>query len=210
MYTPSHFSESRLSVLHDLIKARPFAAIAMDTEHGLEALHLPLLLDDSRGLYGVLQGHLARANTIWQESEAGSEVLAMFQGPQHYISPGWYASKREHGKVVPTWNYAIVHARGPIEWIHDQRWLLGFLEEITNTHEQKLADPWHITDAPADYIERMLKSIVGFEIPVSSITGKWKLSQNRSAADRAGVIAGLKAASNDDAHSMANLIPDDQ
>lgn len=207
MYTPPHFSESRLSVLHELIKARPFAAVAVSTEHGLEAVHLPLLLDDSRGSYGVLQGHVARANTIWREADAGTEALAIFQGPQHYVSPGWYASKRKHGKAVPTWNYAVVHARGRIKWIHDQSWLLAFLEEITNAHEQKQADPWHITDAPADYIERMLESIVGFEIPISSITGKWKLSQNRSAADRAGVVAGLKAASSDDAHSMASLIP---
>jgi transcriptional regulator len=178
----------------------------MNTEHGLEAVHLPLLLDGSRGPYGVLQGHVARANTIWQEAGDGMEALAIFQGPQHYISPNWYASKREHGKVVPTWNYAIVHARGPMKWIHDRQWLRTFLDEITKTHEQTQTHPWQVTDAPADYIERMLEAIVGFEIPISSIAGKWKLSQNRSAADRAGVIAGLNATPSDDARSMASLI----
>jgi transcriptional regulator len=195
MHTPPQFIESRPTVLHGFIREHQFATIVAGTADGLEAEHVPLLLDASRGRNGVLQGHVARANPIWQKLPDEKDVLVIFQGPNHYVSPGWYPSKKEHGKVVPTWNYIIVHVRGSLTWQHDRVWLRELLERITDAHEHKRNVPWQITDAPADFVERMLGSIVGFEISIASVTGKWKLSQNRSAEDRAGVVQGLEAES---------------
>jgi transcriptional regulator len=193
VYTPSAFNESRLPVLHALIRAQPFATLVGHTRQGLDAVHVPMVLDDTRGPHGVLQGHVARANPLWRALGGGAEVLAVFHGPHHYVSPNWYPAKLEHGKVVPTWNYVVVHARGPIEWIHEPDWLRGLLGQLTRAHEQGRPDPWSIDDAPADYVERLLRGIVGFEIPVTAMTGAWKLSQNWNATNRAGVIAGLGA-----------------
>jgi transcriptional regulator len=203
MYTPAQFVESRLPLLHDLIRKQPFAAIVAATGHGLDAEHVPLFLDDSRGDYGVLQGHVARANPIWQELQDGTDVLVLFQGAQHYISPSWYPSKQQDGRVVPTWNYMIVHARGRINWLQEREWLRQLLEKMTNSHEQNRAHPWRVADAPGEYVERMLESIVGFEVAISSLTGKWKLSQNRTASDRAGVISALETESSSEAFEMA-------
>lgn len=203
MYTPSHFIESRLQVLHELIREQPFATLVADTNHGMDAEHLPILLDESRGSYGVLQGHVARANPVWQELGNGTEVLVIFQGPHHYISPNWYPSKREHGQVVPTWNYIVVHAHGHISWIDEPHWLKDLLERTTDSQEEGRKHPWRVDDAPAEFIERMLEAIVGFEIHFTGINGKWKLSQNRSAQDRLGVIAGLSAESNEAAAEIA-------
>lgn len=203
MYTPSKFIESRLPVLHALIRAHPFASIIASTPEGVEADHLPLLLDSSRGAYGVLQGHVARENPIWKKLSEGSEVLVIFQGPSSYVSPSWYPSKQQHGKVVPTWNYVVVHVRGCISWHHDPVWLRQLLERLTHTHESGRSQPWQVSDAPADYVERMLGAIVGFELPVSAVTGKWKLGQNRSVDDRAGVVSGLEAELSTAATEMA-------
>jgi transcriptional regulator len=203
MYLPSHFVEPRLTELHQLMRSRPLATIVADRGHGLDAEHIPLLLDDSRGDYGILQGHVAKANPIWREVRDGAEVLVLFHGPQHYVSPNWYPSKREHGKAVPTWNYAVVHARGRIHWKPEGEWLREMLERMTNRHEQAQAQPWRVTDAPREYIERQLQAIVGFEIAISSLTGKWKLSQNRSVMDRAAVISALQGESSSDASEMA-------
>lgn len=204
MYIASQFAESRLPALQELIRAHPFATlVSVSAGCGLAADHLPLLLDASRGPHGVLLGHVARANPVWRELDDGAEVLAIFQGPHHYISPSWYASKREHGKVVPTWNYVVVHVRGRIRWVHEPTWLRSFLERLTNAREESRTPAWQISDAPAEYVDRMLGAIVGLEIHVSAMQGKWKLSQNRSAEDQAGVVAGLTAESSDVGTDMA-------
>jgi transcriptional regulator len=208
VYTPVHFAEQREPVLRELIKARPLATLIVSTPRGLDAQHLPLLLDETRASPGALQGHVAKANLVWSEVASGAEVLAVFHGPQHYVSPSWYPSKREHGKVVPTWNYVVVHARGTITWNTDSAWLRALLERTTSSQESPRPEPWRIDEAPASFVDRNIEAIVGLEIAVHELTGKWKLSQNRSAADRSGVVAGLLAEGGDDAVDLANLMRD--
>jgi len=203
VYTPPQFTETRIPVLHALIRARPFATVVASRAHGLDAEHLPLLLDASRGPYGVLQGHVARANPVWQALNEGTQVLAIFQGPHHYISPSWYPAKVEHGRVVPTWNYVVVHGHGTLRWIQDPDWLRDLLDRLTTSQEAQRERPWHLDDAPPEFVTRMLEGIVGFEISLSALNGKCKLSQNRSATDQAGVVAGLLAESNDMANDIA-------
>lgn len=203
MYTPPHFTESRIPILHDLIRAHPLATIVTASASGLDANHVPLLVDPDGGASGVLLGHVARANPVWKGTPSGSEALVVFQGPDHYVSPNWYPGKRAHGKVVPTWNYAVVHVRGRVIWHEDAAWLRPLLERLTATHERTQPVPWTLADAPPDYIERMLAAVVGLEIPIASLTGKWKLSQNQSAADRSGVVAALQQETGDDAAQMA-------
>jgi transcriptional regulator len=188
MYLPTHFQESRLPVLHEFMRQHPLAWLIAQANGRVDANPIPLLLDPAQGPYGRLRGHIARANPMWKDVAAGEEVLLLFQGGNGYVSPAYYPSKKEHGKVVPTWNYSVVEARGRIAWMHDAQWLLRFVEELTATHEAGRPDPWKVSDAPADYIQQMIRGIVGFEIEVDEITGKMKLSQNRSEADRSGVI----------------------
>lgn len=209
MYTPSHYAESRTAVLHDLMRAHPLATLVTATARGFEANHLPLLLDAAEGESGVLLGHVARTNPVWRETESGSEALAIFSGADHYVSPNWYPSKRAHGKVVPTWNYAVVHVRGRVIWRDDTAWLRAFLERLTAAHERGQAVPWTLGDAPADYIDRMLAAVVGLEIPIASVTGKRKLSQNQAPADRRAVAAALRRAGGDDAVEIASGVEDD-
>jgi transcriptional regulator len=209
MYLPSYFAESRSEVLRELMRAHPLAALVHVGSKGLDANHVPLVFDDMGGRCGLLRGHVARANPVFRELAAGSEVLAIFQGPSHYISPNWYPSKRAHGKDVPTWNYVVVHARGRLAWHDEPSWLGNFLGALTHGQEHQRAEPWHVTDAPAEYIDRMLKAIVGFEIPIDELTGKWKVSQNRTAEDRAGARAGLAGEENESARAIAALIPQD-
>jgi transcriptional regulator len=204
MYVPAHFSETRVEVLHQLIRTQPLAALVHTGPRGLDANHIPMLIDGKAGAHGLLRGHVARANPVHGEAVNGSEVLAIFQGPGHYISPNWYPSKQAHGKDVPTWNYIVVHARGRIEWHAEADWLLNLVSALTNANEAHREQPWQVSDAPADYIDRMLKSIVGFEIPIDELTGKWKLSQNRKPEDRSGAIAGLAAETGDKAREIAN------
>jgi transcriptional regulator len=206
MYTPQHFAETRMPVLHGLMRRHPLATLVAATPRGLAANHIPLVLDDSRGEHGTLRGHVARANPFWRDVEAGSEMLAIFQGDDRYISPSWYPTKREHGKVVPTWNYAVVHARGRIEWVHDSAWLRGLVETLTDLHEGASAAPWRVADAPPEYVDGLLRAIVGFEIPIASLEGKWKVSQNRTAAERAAVVAELNARGDAVSLAMAELI----
>jgi transcriptional regulator len=193
-------------VLHGLISRFPLATLVAATPRGLDANHIPLVLDDARGERGTLRGHVAHANPFWREIEAGSAVLAIFQGDDRYISPSWYPTKRENGKVVPTWNYAVVHARGRIEWHHDPAWLRGLVETLTDLHESANAEPWRVADAPPEFIDGLLRGIVGFEIPIASLEGKWKVSQNRTAADRAAVVAELRARGDAASLAMAELI----
>jgi transcriptional regulator len=192
MYLPRHFEESRIEVLHELMRTHPFGLLVTLGEAGIEANALPFLVDPARGPQGTLLGHVARANPVWQQARDDAEVLVVFQGPQAYISPNWYASKAETGKVVPTWNYLAVHAYGRIEFFEDPERLRAIVAELTRRHESTRPAPWAVSDAPAEFIAAQLKGIIGFRLPIERLEGKWKLSQNRPPADRRGVIEGLR------------------
>ena len=206
MYVPNHFAESRVDVLHDLIRTHPFGALVVLASDGLNANHIPFEIDPEPAPFGTLRGHVARANPAWHDFSPQVDALALFQGPHAYISPAWYESKKEHGKVVPTWNYAVVHAHGPLRVIDDRAWLRQFVGKLTDRHEAARSDPWKVTDAPADFIDTMVSAIVGIEIPIARLTGKWKVSQNRPEKDRAGVAEGLMAPPSDLATSLAQLV----
>ena len=186
MYLPKQFEETRTEVLHALLRAHPLGLLITLSGGEAQANSIPFMLDAQRGPHGTLVAHVARANPLWREA-ASTAVLAVFQGPQAYVSPSGYVSKAEHGKVVPTWNYVMVQARGRLHAIEDPQALHALVSRLTDTHEQRRAAPWAVSDAPADYIAATLRGIVGIEIPLESLTGKWKVSQNRSAADRDGV-----------------------
>ena len=206
MYRVAAFSEDRVAVMHALIHAHPLATLVTAAGGALEANHIPMLIDPAPAPHGTLRGHVARANPLWRERHEGIEALAVFQGPQAYVTPSWYPAKRDTGKVVPTWNYAVVHARGPLVVRDDRAWLRDLVSRLTDLQEAGLPQPWGIADAPADYIERMLEAIVGIEIPVVQLQGKWKVSQNQPAVNRAGVVAGLRDQGTDDALAMADLV----
>jgi transcriptional regulator len=206
MYLPSHFEEVRVPVLHDLVRAHPLGALVTLTPGGLDANHIPFIVDPDPAPLGTLRGHVARANPLWRDLSRDVEALVIFQGAGAYISPSWYPTKRETGKVVPTWNYAVVHAHGTPRIIEDRTWLRGFVDALTRRHEAKRPEPWHITDAPADYVETMLGAIVGLEIPITRLVGKWKVSQNRPVEDRDGVIEGLRHEGGPSAAAMAQLV----
>ena len=191
MYNPAPFDESRIPVLQAFMGRHPFATVVAAVSGAVDALHVPLLVDPAAGPLGGLRGHIARANRLWREVADGAEVLAIFRGADGYVSPAWYPAKREHGRVVPTWNYEVVHARGTVRWIHDAAALRALVSDLTDRHEAGRSNAWSLNDAPEDYIAGMLKAIVGFEVQITSLTGKMKLSQNRSEADRAGVVSGL-------------------
>jgi transcriptional regulator len=190
MYLPTHFAETRAEVLQDLIRTHPLATLVHLGTDGLAADHIPLMLHQATDGQITMRGHVARANPIWSAAD-GKAVLAVFQGPHAYISPSWYASKAEHGKVVPTWNYAVVHVHGVLTAIDDFAWFHAHASAMTERNEASVGKSWKVTDAPDDYIRNTARAIVGIEIAVERIEGKWKMSQNRSAADRAGVAAGL-------------------
>ncbi len=202
MYIPPSFHEDRIDVLHDAIRASGLATLVTLTRDGLVASHVPLLLNPDPAPYGTLIGHLARPNP--QARGAIGEALVVFQGPDAYITPSWYATKRETGKVVPTWNYVAIHAAGPIEFFDDPDRSLDVVTRLTEKQEGGRVAPWAVSDAPADFVQGMLKGIVGFAIPLARLEGKWKMSQNRPAEDRAGVVAGLAAEGRDD---VAALVP---
>ena len=207
MYLPAHFEESRPEVLAQLVSRHPLGLLVTQSADGnLAADPIPWLLDIEADGTRVLRGHVARANPVWREARGDTDALVVFQGPQAYVSPSLYPSKAEHGKVVPTWNYIMVQARGRFEPMDDAAWTLALVTRLTQRHESARATPWAVSDAPADYVDRMLGMIVGVQLRVASMTGKWKTSQNRSAADRAGVRAGLQA---DAANTHAALpVPD--
>lgn len=187
MYLPNHFREDRQLVLHELMRAHNFAALVTTGPGGLTANHLPLLLDAGAGPHGTLRGHLARANP--QCAAGGGEALVIFQGPHHYISPSWYPSKEEHGRVVPTWNYAVVHAYGKLTTFDDPARLRGVVEQLTEVHEASVGGTWKVADAPEGFIDGMLAGITGVEIVIDRLEGKWKMSQNRPESDREGVLS---------------------
>ena len=190
MYQPAHFVEQDPHTLLALMKAHPLATLVRGGAE-LAADILPLEVERV-GEGWRITGHVARANPLWREAD-GQPVLAVFQGPQGYVSPNWYPSKAQHGKAVPTWNYTMVQVHGTLRAIEDAPWLRAFVTRLTERHEGGRAAPWHVTDAPADFIDTMLKAIVGIEIEVTRVEGKFKLSQNRSAEDRTGVVLGLEA-----------------
>lgn len=206
MYLPRSFEETDVAALHDFVRARPLATLVTIADDGLCADHIPLLLFANEGGRTLLRGHVARANPVWRSIEARPDVLAVFQDAGRYITPSWYATKSETGKVVPTWNYAAVHACGKATVVHDPSWLHVLLTQLTATHEAARPQAWHLTDAPADYVATQLRAIVGIEIDVARLTGKWKMSQNRLARDIDGVVAGLRASTEPADTSMADEI----
>lgn len=199
MYTPRHFEETRADILDGLIRACPFATVVANTADGLVANHLPFELVDGR-----LHGHVARGNELTRMD--GVEVLLIFRGPDGYISPNWYPSKHETGREVPTWNYAVVHVHGRLRVIDDASWLRRLLERLTDRHEASQPKPWKIADAPEDHIEKSLRAIVGLEVAIGRIEGKFKLSQNHPARNRAGVIEGLRQRDGDGDAELAELM----
>ena len=205
MYIPRANREERIPELHKLMLEHPFASLITMGSSGLFASHIPMVLEQNDGL-GRLKGHLSRANTQWRDYSPDVEALAIFSGPQHYITPNWYPEKQETGKVVPTWNYVVVHAYGRLKVIEDREWLMSHLEKLTSTHEAKSPVPWKIGDAPADFIASQANGIVGLQIDISRLEGKWKVSQNRSEEDRSGVAQGLSELDTSESLAMKALV----
>jgi transcriptional regulator len=192
VYLPQHFAQHDPLLLRGLVHAHPLATLVTPGADGVTVDHIPLELDPNDGPHGTLLGHVARANPLWKQAH-GQAVVAVFNGPQVYITPSYYASKASTHKVVPTWNYSVVHAHGVLEAMDDAQWVHGLVTRLTRQHEGQRPAPWAVTDAPADYIQQMLRAIVGIRIPLTQLVGKWKVSQNRDAADRQGVAQGLLA-----------------
>lgn len=207
MYLPSHFEERNPERLRNFVREHPFGTLVTLTTNGLDANHIPfLLLADATSAAATLHGHIARANPLWRDLVPGSAALVIFHGADSFISPSWYASKRETGKVAPTWNYAVVHAHGALRVVDDVAWLRSHVEALTQEHEGGRDAPWAVGDAPADFVETLLRGIIGIEISVTRLVGKWKVSQNRSAADRAGVVEGLEREGLKSGMEMAALV----
>jgi transcriptional regulator len=203
MYQPQHFREDDPAVQHALVRAHPLGLLVTSGDEGLEANLIPFVIDPSAGERGMLRGHLARPNPQWRSFDPGVDVLVVFQGPEGYITPSWYATKAESGKVVPTWNYAVVQVHGRLRITEDPAWLRSQIDSLTRLQEGNRAEPWQVSDAPAGYVEAQIRGIAGLEIEISRIEGKWKVSQNRPAADRPGIIAGLRTEGQAD---MADLV----
>lgn len=206
MYIPHHFEETRREVLHELIRTYPLATLVAQSSTGLTANHIPLQLSQATEPFGILQGHIARANPLYTESSSESEVLAIFQGPDAYITPSWYATKQEHGKVVPTWNYAVVHAHCTLRFVEDPAWILAHLKTFTEQNEQSFAEPWAVSDAPEEYVHKLVHAIVGIELTITRIVGKWKVSQNQPPQNQAGVVNGLQQRATHNAQPMSVLV----
>jgi len=203
MYLPPHFREDRVDVLHRFIELHNFATLVTMGPDGLIANHIPLVLEPEPGPLGTLRGHVSKANPQWRDSLPDISALAIFQGPSAYVTPSWYPSRQETGRVVPTYNYVVVHAHGPLRTFDDPALLEQHVRTLTDLHEAVFPEPWKVDDAPADFLQAMLKSIVGIEIPIERLEGKWKVNQNRLPADRAGAEAGLRASG---CPAMADLV----
>lgn len=206
MYQPAHHREDRLEVQHALIRAFPLGTLVTSGPSGLLANHIPFLLDPAGSRLGTLRAHVARANPQWREFDEAGEALVIFRGAERYITPSWYETKRETGKVVPTWNYAVVHAYGAVAVKDDASWLRQHVAELSALNERGRAEPWAVTDAPEAFIGAMVRAIVGIEIEIARIEGKWKVSQNRPEPDRRGVVEGLRAEASASAFEMADLV----
>jgi transcriptional regulator len=205
MYVPPAFREDQIEILHAAIREAGLTTLVSLGADGLVASHVPMLLDAEAGPNGTLYGHLAKGNPHASGGVPGVEALAIFQGPDAYITPSWYETKRQTGKVVPTWNYVAIHASGPLEMFDDADRLLDLVTRLTVRHEGGRAAPWAVSDAPAEFVRAQLKGIVGFALPIARLEGKWKMSQNRPAADRAGVVEGLRGEGRD---VVAALVPE--
>ena len=206
MYEPLPHRQDDLAAQHALIRSHPLGLLISHGAEGLEANAIPFLVDPSASRLGTLQAHMARANRQWRALQEAAEVLVVFQGADHYITPSWYQTKQETGRVVPTWNYVMVQARGRPKVIEDAAWLRAQIEALTNRQEGARPAPWAVGDAPEAFIEMQVKAIVGLEVEIAHIAGKWKASQNRPAADRAGVIAGLEDIGDEAAATMASIV----
>jgi transcriptional regulator len=205
MYEPPLHRNESLADLHALIRERVFGLLISNGAEGLVANSVPFVLDPGASKLGTLKVHIARANNQWRDLQASPDALIVFQGRDHYITPSWYETKRETGKVVPTWNYTMVQAKGRAQ-VMDDAWLARQIEQLTQALESRRAQPWAVGDAPADFIAMQRRAIVGIEIEILDIRGKWKTSQNRSSADRAGVAAGLNALGDEDSRAMAEIV----
>ena len=206
MYIPKANSETRLPVLRQMMVEHPLAAVVTLGSAGLIASHIPLVYEEDGSEFGLLKGHVSRANTQWKDLSPDVETLAIFAGLQHYISAGWYPGKQEHGKEVPTWNYVVVHAYGTLRIAQDAEWLMAHLASLTDGQEAAFAVPWKVSDAPAEFTATLLNGIVGFELPIRRLEGKWKLSQNRNVRDRQAVIAGLQSLDTPESRTMEQLV----
>ena len=206
MYVVPSFGITDTATQQALVHAHPLGTWVVLDEGELLANPVPFVLDPSRGEFGTLVGHVARANPVWKTCARAMESLVVFQGPQAYVSPSWYDSKREHGKVVPTWNYATVQAHGVAQAMEDPAEVLRIVSQLTDHFEAGREHPWRVADAPAEYTAQLVRVIVGIEIPITRLTGKWKVSQNRGEADRLGVAAGLRAETDPQAHAVASLV----
>lgn len=206
MYLPRIHEETRLEVLHELMRTHPLGTWVSASETALEVNHVPFVLESEHGEFGTLCGHVARANPIWRQSERSVQSVIVFRGPQTYVTPSWYPSKHEHGKAVPTWNYAVVTVHGIPEYIEDAAWLYDHLARLTNEHEASQTLPWKIDDAPEEFTNKLVSAIVGVRIPVQRIEGKWKTSQNRPEPDKIGVVTGLLANGDRESVAMASLV----
>ena len=203
MYVPPHFKEDRVAVLHETIRKCGLGTLVTFERGEMIASHVPMLIDPEPAPYGTLIGHVSRGNPQGRAVDGAVETLAIFLGAEAYVTPSWYATKRETGKVVPTWNYVAVHAYGKVRFFSDKDRLLDIVRRLTATQEAGRAEPWAVSDAPADFVDGLLKGIVGFELPIRRLEGKWKMSQNRPAEDRAGVVEGLRA---DDETEVAEIV----
>lgn len=208
MYVPNHFKEDDQETLQQYIRDYAFGLLVIADDEGIEANHVPFYLSSgaTKESLGYLQCHLARNNPVWQRIKGAGQVLTVFQGPDAYVSPSWYPTKAETGRVVPTWNYLAVHAQGSAQVIHDPSWLKHHLKQLTDQHESEMINPWSVADAPADFTERLVQAIVGVEIKIETLTGKLKASQNQPERNRAGVKAGLEAGDGTSNRAMAKLI----
>jgi transcriptional regulator len=207
MYIPPAFQEDNIATLHAAIRVSRLTNFITATADGLIGTPLPMILNETEGPHGTLYGHVARANPQWKRVPIG-DAMAVFMGPDAYVTPSWYATKRQTGKVVPTWNYVAVHAYGPVEFFEDADRLLDVVTRLTKLHESARPDPWVVADAPKEFIQSQLRGIVGLRMPITRVDGKRKMSQNRSAEDRAGVVNGLAASDSAVDRAVANLIPE--
>jgi transcriptional regulator len=205
MFLPDQFRVEDVAEMHALMRARPFAALVSATQAGLYGTHLPTVLKEE-GAFGTIECHLSRANPHWKDLAEGSEAMMIFQGPDGYITPNWYATKAATGKAVPTWNYAIVHAYGRPEVMEEKEWLLRHVTQLSDQQERSEAHPWKVSDAPASYVGVVLRGIVGFRVEITRLEGKWKMSQNRETQDRIAVIDGLKSRAAGDDLEIAEAV----
>jgi transcriptional regulator len=206
MYVPKFNEVKDVPVLQNFMESNPLGAWTTIAKGDIVANHIPFLLHREEGEMGTLVGHVARQNNIWQEYSDAKNSLVIFQGAQSYMNPNWYPSKHEDGKGVPTWCYMVAHVEGIPRTIEDPEWLLQHVNELTNKHEGKQSLPWKVSDAPDDFIDMLIKGIVGIEIPITKITGKWKLDQNRTESDRQGVIEGLSSTESPQSHQIAEQL----